>query len=337
MENLSEKLENAEQILDTLVGEGKSERTRFYDSRLPKAEECLESLKEILSKIMSTKKGYTQKKEELLLKLKRKYPHLKDEEILDSIDYRNKQHDIKQQVDMCDYLENKTRKDIERCEKEIEKIKQDEQEKRKKVEEIRQDILTTNEYSSEYGIISINEACLDYDFGAYTTEEYGTVKRMVATRHEYVLSMQYGEWLYDERIGKRGGRYDPYYYSRFDREDANTPLNLREQIRRKQAKMELMRKRIEEYPAEYTMPGQIEVNGMAIPLTKKELIESGLDPDMFGWKSLERAKRAEKKEQAMVTAKSIASATKELPKRAIESVRAVFSREKDERKDERGE
>lgn len=330
MEKLSEELKNAEQILYTLERESESEKNRFYDLRLSKTEECLESFKKILSKIMSAKKRYIKKQGKLLLEVKKKYPHLKDEDILTSIDYRNKLHDIKQQIDMCDYLENKTRKDIERCEKEIAKIKRNKQEKIKDVEEIRQDILTTNEALSEYGIISINGAYLDYDWGAYTTREMGTVKRMIATSHEYHLSLNYGVPFNVTKELKRGGMFDPYYYSRFDREDENTPLNLKEQIRKKQAKRELMRKRIEEYPAEYTKQGQIEVNGMAIPMTKKELIESGLDPDMFEWKSLEVAKRAKAKEKTVVTAKSIAHATLGLPKRAFESIRELFTKENED-------
>lgn len=193
------------------------------------------------------------------------------------------------------------------------------------IEKIRQDIISGNVSDLEYGIITIKE-----DTVGITHE--------VGNQHEFELSQKYGAPF---NIGKDYmrdyGGYVEYKKSSFSKADEDTPSELKEQIRNRQNRMEQMQKRVKEYPAQYMLKGQVEVNGMVIPMTKKELIESGLDPEMFGWKSLEEVKRAEKKEQATVTAKSIASATKGLPKRAIESVRSLFSREKDERKDERGE
>ena len=99
--------------------------------------------------------------------------------------------------------------------------------------------------------------------------------------------------------------------------------------------MNLLRRRLAEQPAEFKKPGQIIIGEHVIPMTKKELVEAGLDPDGFGWKSLEQVKHEEMKKKAMVTAKSIARATMGLPKRAVDSARGLVTKEKDE--NQRGE
>ena len=99
--------------------------------------------------------------------------------------------------------------------------------------------------------------------------------------------------------------------------------------------MNLLRQRMSETPAEFEKQGQIIVGDHVIPMTKKELVEAGLDPERFGWKSLEQVKHEEIQQNSRVTSKSIAHATMGLPIRAIGGVRKIFLKEKG--KNQRGE
>lgn len=212
-----------------------------------------------------------------------------------------------------------------------------------RIREIRQEILSGKDKDSEYGIINIVNFYIDYDFGAYR-EENITFSEIVGNKHEWELSRKYNiPFNIDERHHDLWKENHESSFKNVDeiaslKLDETRVLELKEKIKRRQAKMQLLRKKAEDYPAEYMMQGQIIVKGMAIPVTKKELIESGLDPAMFGWKSLEEVKRAEKKGQAIVTAKSIAHATLELPKRAVEGVKELFTKDnyKKEKKEEIG-
>ena len=67
---------------------------------------------------------------------------------------------------------------------------------------------------------------------------------------------------------------------------------------------------------------------LVITMTKRELIKAGLDPELLGWRSLERKVQQVEKEVQQVEPKDIIVAEKEakLPKKIIDSVKSFFDK-----------
>lgn len=69
-----------------------------------------------------------------------------------------------------------------------------------------------------------------------------------------------------------------------------------------------------------------------IDVTPRELAEAGIDYKDFNWKSIEHAKEEQK---ARITPKTISKATSGLHTRAINHIKELFSKRKDNRNNER--
>lgn len=203
-------------------------------------------------------------------------------------------------------------------------------------EEIKRMILTTNEEENRIGKITKNvrDDTLDEWMMVELGKKWTDVKQWIGTYHELELSkkLRVPFDIGQDRnfVGDASGNNVFILESHFEELDQNNP-----EVVRKQEKMNLLRRRMTEQPTEFEKPGQIMIGEHVIPMTKKELVEAGLDPDGFGWKSLEQVKHEEIKKKATITAKSIARATMGLPKRAIDSARGLIAKEKDD--NQRGE
>lgn len=195
---------------------------------------------------------------------------------------------------------------------------------------IKQYILRHYGETPRYGFIVIEDFI---DPGPGWTKTYLGNKKIVASSHEYDLSQKFGVPFKDLRdrityVHSSHPFYEDEKVHSVTFEEANQQnIEIQKRIR----KTKRMQEEVRRNPMQYQQAGQIVVNGYNIPITRQELIEAGLDPKMFGWKAVEQVKSEGRKEQGIVTPKSIAHNTRGLPKRAIESVRSLFSREKDER------
>lgn len=203
-------------------------------------------------------------------------------------------------------------------------------------EEIRKMILETNEEENRVGKITKNvrDDSTDEWIMAKHGWKWTDVEQWIGTYHEFELArkLRVPFDIGQDRnfVGDASGNHVFILESNFEELDQNDP-----RAKKKQERMDMLRRKMTETPAEFDRQGQIVICGHVIPFTKKELIEAGLDPEQFGWKSLEQVKYEEIQQKAGETAKSIAHATMGLPKRAIDGVRNLFSREKDEK--QRGE
>ena len=201
-----------------------------------------------------------------------------------------------------------------------------------KIEKIREQILDSQEkYGNELGII-YSVFKVDY---TKKSEVYAA-----GTRAEFELSKELGvpygirkEANFDS-TAPNGVRYSGG--STFKTAEEATSPKDKEAIEQRKRRMEQLRQSAKENPEMYDEEGQIRVEelDMDIPMTQRELIDAGLDPKNFGWKSLEQIKE---EANAKVTPKTISKATSDLPTRVINQVRQFFSRGKDDRNNGRGE
>ena len=121
---------------------------------------------------------------------------------------------------------------------------------------------------------------------------YPDTKRFIGTKQEVILSRKFrvpfdiGHCFYIVGASFMNGRDASSKMVTLNPLDPNDP-----RTRKKRERIEMLRRKMTENPAEYEMQGQIIVCGMDIPMTKRELIEAGLDPKLMGWISLEQTKR----------------------------------------------
>lgn len=196
-------------------------------------------------------------------------------------------------------------------------------------EEIKKIILDTNEESNRIGKIikNVDDGSIDEWLMSTAGKRWTSVEEWIGSYHELELSRIFrvpfdiGQDRSDE--GDMSGNNVFVLESHFEELEQDNP-----EVIKRQDRMNLLRQRMSETPAEFEKQGQIIVGDHVIPMTKKELVEAGLDPERFGWKSLEQVKHEE-------IQKAIAHATMGLPKRAIDGVRKIFLKEKGE--NQRGE
>ena len=200
-----------------------------------------------------------------------------------------------------------------------------------KINEIRSKILGAQEtYGDEIGIIE-SKLIIDDILRSHS--------RDAGTRAEYELAKEFGvpfrvvaeDDFYSVAPNGRtyeGGR-------EFKSEDKCTSPEELKMIEERKARSEQLKHMLEETPEILEQQGRITVKGKEIPMTQRELIEAGLDPDAFDWKSLEQVRDGEDKES--ISSRDISEATIGLPKRVIETIKGFFSRERDIKNNERGE
>ena len=77
----------------------------------------------------------------------------------------------------------------------------------------------------------------------------------------------------------------------FKSEDRCTSTKEIDMIQERKARSEELKHLLEESPEVFEQQGRIEIMGKEIPMTQRELIEAGLDPDTFGMEIVRTNKR----------------------------------------------
>ena len=200
-----------------------------------------------------------------------------------------------------------------------------------RINEIRTKILGAQEkYGGELGIID-SKLLTDGILRSHT--------RNVGTKAEYELakefSVPFGVVAEDDfySIAPNGRTYEGG--REFISEDRCTSQEDIKMIQERRARLEELKKLLEESPEKFEQQGRITVKGDEIPMTQRELIEAGFDPEVFGWKSLEQIKDGADKRG--ISSRDISEASLGLPKRVLETIRGFLSRERDSKNNERGE
>lgn len=333
LEGLMEEYNSIVRSINGIKNEYRHEESQFKTA-LSNIQEYINSLKQFLPQIDVIREEINQNESGIFSGLKQKYPNIKDEDINSSMEYAEEKRDIENDRNSCGKLENSIKETIHECEREIETIKMKEikfkEEQEEKRNYIRHKILSyKGENVDSIGIIQSHLKRDDIELLEEEVYEAGT-------EAEYELSIEFSTpftvredfWTqYPNGTTYEGG-------SSFRKGEECTSLKDKDMIEQRKRRMEQLRQSAEENPQMYEQEGRIMVQYLDIPMTQRELIDAGLDPERFGWKSLEQIKEESKKE---VTPKTISKLTSGLPKRAIEAIKGLFSRKKDERKDERGE
>lgn len=154
-------------------------------------------------------------------------------------------------------------------------LKESEEKKRLEEEEkVRRDFkeILDNPESSELGFIKSESYRYNYDIEMLPT--------VVGTKGEVLLYEKFGI------LRKTIPDGDKIYFDK-EPDSGDDFFKLQDELKLKQTEKEITDTVLEQDPEKYEEMGIIEIKGVRIEVSQKQLLKAGLDPEFLGWKSKE--------------------------------------------------